>query len=93
MQGAAMPSPQRIFRNATEAEITAARTAAMDRLTNGAFTSLSGGGHSSSRQFTDPSVILFEADYELSVRNGTVGPTHTTQDFSRLLVNNTTVTA
>ena len=86
-----MPSPMRIFKNATSAEITAARAAAMDRLTNGAFTSLSGGGHSSSRQFTDPSVILFEADYELSVRNGTVGPTHTTQDFARLLVNNTTV--
>jgi len=86
-----MPSPMRIFKNATLAEITAARTAAMERLTNGAFTSLSGGGHSSSKQYTDPTVILFEANYELSVRNGTVGPTRTTQDFARLLVNNTTV--
>lgn len=63
----------------------------MDRLTNGAFTSLSGGGQSSSKQYTDPTVILFEADYELSVRGGTVAPTHTTQDFASLLVNNTTV--
>ena len=81
----------RIFRNATTAEITAARAAAIERITNGAFTSLSGGGKSSSKQYTDPTVILFEADYETSVRAGTVGPTRTTQDFSGLLVNNTTV--
>ena len=86
-----MPSPMRIFRNATNAEIEAARVAAMDRLTNGAFTALSGNGHSSSRQFMDPATILDEISYELSVRNGTVGPTRTTQDFSRLRVNNTTV--
>lgn len=87
-----MPSPQRIFRNASLAEIEAARVAAMDRLTNGAFMSLSGGGHSSSKQYMDPAQILDEVSYELSVRNGTVGPTRTTQDFSRLRVNNTTVT-
>ena len=86
-----MPSPSRIFRNATTAELTALRAAAIDRITNGAFTSLSGGGQSSSKQYTDPTVILFEADYELSVRGGTVPPTRTTQDFSGLIVNNTTV--
>jgi hypothetical protein len=85
-----MPSPQRIFKRATTEEITAARTAAMDRLTNGSFTSLSGGGKSSSRQFSDPSLIIFEADYELSVRSGTVGPSRTSSTFTGILENNIT---
>lgn len=86
-----MPSPSRIYRNLTTPQIEALIAAAVDRQTNGAFTNLSGGGHSSSKAFANDETLLFEANYELSVRNGTLGPTHTTSDFSRLLVNNTTV--
>jgi hypothetical protein len=87
-----MPSPKRIFRNATLAEVQAAHAAALDRVTNGAFTSLSGGGTSSTKQYANDQEILFEASYELDVRNSTVKPTHTTQDFSELREHNTTVT-
>ena len=86
-----MPSPQRIFRNVSTPEIEAIIAAAVDRQKNGAFTSLSGGGHSSSKQFADDSNVLLEANYELSVRRGKVGPSRTSADFSGLLVNNSTV--
>ena len=86
-----MPSPKRIFRSATTAEVEAAYAAALERLTNGAFTSLSGEGHSSSKQFADPAMIMMEAEYELAVRNETLPPSRTTQDFAAPRVHNTTV--
>jgi hypothetical protein len=86
-----MPSPKRIFRTATTAEIEAAYAAALERLTNGAFTSLSGEGHSSSKQFAAPEIIMMEAEYELAIRNETLPPSRTNQDFSKVRVHNSTV--
>lgn len=86
-----MPSPQRIYRYVSTPQIEAIIAAATERQLNGAFTNLSGGGHSSSKQYGDDATILFEATYELQVRRGELGPTHTTTDFSTLLENNTTV--
>ena len=63
----------------------------MEREENGMFVSLGGGGHNSSKQFRDDADKLAEANYELQVRRGELGPTHTTTDFSTLLENNTTV--
>ena len=86
-----MGSPRRIYRYLSTPQIEAIIAAAVERQTNGAFTSLSGGGHSSSKQFASDEDSLFEANYELQVRRGELGPTKTTTDFSTLLVNNTTV--
>ncbi len=86
-----MPSPQRIFRYLSTPQIEAIVQACAERQLNGAFTSLSGGGHSSSKQFADDANTLMEANYELSVRNNTVPPTRTTTDFSELLEHNTIV--
>ena len=86
-----MPSPRRIFRNATLAEVQAAHAAALDRVTNGQFTNLSGEGTSSSKAYAKAEDILFEASYELDCRAGTGLPTRTTQDFRGKLENNISV--
>ena len=86
-----MGSPRRIFRYATLTEVRAAHAAALDRLTNGAFTNLSGEGKSSSRQFTDSQDILDEAAFELAFREGKTGPSQTTADFTGKRENNTNV--
>jgi len=85
-----MPSPRRIFRNATLQEVQAAHAAALDRVTNGQFTNLSGEGTSSSKAYAKAEDILFEASYELDVRAETAAPTRTTQDFRGKLENNVT---
>lgn len=86
-----MPSPRRIYKYLSTPDIEALIAAAVARQKNGAFTSLSGGGHSSTRQYDDDKEILDEANYELDVRNGRVGPTRTSATFAGLLENNTTV--
>ena len=87
-----MPSPKRIFRSFSTEDIEAQRDAAALRLLSGSFTSTSGGGKSSTRAFEAASDVLFEANYELEVRNGTVAPSRTTQDFSQLQEHNVTNT-
>lgn len=77
-----MGSPKRIFKNATTPEIEGAYDAALARLTNGEFTSLSGGGKSSTRKFVDPAFIMDEAQYELAIRNRTLGPSKVYQNFA-----------
>ena len=68
------------------------KATALTRIANGDFTALSGGGHSSSKQFAmSPQDILDEVQTEIGVLTGNPRVTHTTQDFSRLRVNNTTV--
>jgi hypothetical protein len=88
-----MPSPRRIYRYLSTPDIEALIAAAKERQLKGAFTSLSGGGHSSTRQFADDAMILEEATHELNVRNGTVAPSRTSSTFAGLLENNTTVDA
>ena len=87
-----MPSPKRIFRSLSTADVEAQRDAALARVLSGSFTSTSGGGKSSTRQFEAASDIVFEATYELAVRNGTAAPSRTTQDFSELQEHNVTNT-
>jgi len=88
-----MPSPTRIFKGLSLEELNALKATALARITSGDFTSLSGGGHSSSKAFAmSPQDILDEVQTELGVLSGKPRVTHTTQDFSRLRVNNTTVT-
>lgn len=87
-----MPSPSRIFKGLTLEELNALKTAALLRITNGDFTALAGNGHSSSKQYAmSPQDILDEVNAELEVLTGNPRVTRTTQDFSRLRVNNTTV--
>ena len=86
-----MGSPLRIFKNATLAEVQAAHAAALDRVTNGAFTNLSGEGTSSSKQYTDAKAILAEASYELDCRSGNPRITRTAADFRGTLENNINV--
>ncbi len=86
-----MPSPRRIYKYLSTPDLEALIAAAKERQLKGAFVSLSGGGHSSTRQFADDSEILDEANYELDIRNGRVGPTRTSATFAGLLENNTTV--
>jgi hypothetical protein len=93
MRKAGMPSPTRIFKGLTVEQLNELKTKALARISSGDFTSLSGGAKSSSRKFEmTPQEILEEVKVELAVLNGTPRVTHTTQDFSRLRVNNTTVT-
>jgi hypothetical protein len=86
-----MPSPRRLYKYLSTPQIEALIAAAITRQTSGAFTSLSGGGHSSTKQYGDDKEILDEANYELDVRNGRVRPTRTSSDFSGLLENKITV--
>ena len=93
MREAGMPSPTRIFKGLTVEQLNELKTKALARIANGDFTSLSGGAKSSTRKFEmSPQDILDEVQTELGVLYGTPRVTHTTQDFSRLRVNNTTVT-
>ena len=88
-----MPSPQRIFKGLTLEQLNELKTTALSRITNGDFTALSGNGHSSSKQYAmSPQEILDEVNTEIDVLSGNPRVTRTTQDFSRLRVNNTTVT-
>ena len=66
-----MPSPQRLFRNFTTDQINQLIASGFDRMLNGSFTSLSGGGKSSSNQQFDLETLLREANAELDERNGT----------------------
>lgn len=75
-------SPRRIYRNLTNAQLDAVIAAAIERTTNGAFTALSGQGHSSSQEFVDPSDMLFEANYEKAIRANSLPPQKVYQDMS-----------
>ena len=77
-----MPSPQRIYRYVTDEQLDAIIAAAIERTTNGAFTALSGQGHSSSKEYLDPSVMLFEANYEKQVRLRAVTPQKVYQNLT-----------
>ena len=77
-----MPSPRRLFRNFTTAQIQQLLTSGFDRALYGTFTSLSGGAKSSGLENMDLGELLMEANYELGIRGGTVGPTKTYQDFT-----------
>ncbi len=66
-----MPSPTGIFINLTQAQRDALQTAAIDRITSGERTSLSGGGKSGSRQWQmSPQDTLFEINYANMIVNG-----------------------
>jgi len=87
-----MPSPTRIFKGLTLEELNTLKATALSRIANGDFTALAGNGHSSSKQYAmRPQDILDEVNAELEVLTGNPRVTRTTQDFSRLRVNNTTV--
>lgn len=77
-------SPRRIYRNLSDAQLLQIRDAALDRIINGSFTNLSGAQKSSTREFVDPQDMLFEAEYEIGSRAGTLAPSRTYQDFSGL---------
>jgi len=77
-----MPSPRRLFRNFTTAQIQQLLDSGFDRALYGTFTSLSGGSKSSGIQNMDLSELLMEANYELGIRGGTLGPSKTYQDFT-----------
>ena len=77
-----MPSPQRIYRYVTDEQLDAIIAAAIERTTNGSFTSLSGQGHSSTKEFYDPSTMLFEANYEKQVRTQSVLPQKVYQNLN-----------
>lgn len=80
-----MPSPQRLFRGMTLAELQALRATAILRITNGDFTNLSGAGKSSTRKWEmSPQEILDEVNYEIEVITGTRPPSTVYQDFSGL---------
>lgn len=77
-----MPSPRRLFRNFTTAQIQQLLTSGFDRALYGAFTSISGGQKTSGIENMDLSELLMEANYELGIRGGTLGPSKTYQDFT-----------
>ena len=77
-----MPSPQRLFRNFTTAQLDALIASAADRAVNGTFTSLGGGSKSSSIENMSIEDILREVNYEKGIRAGTLGPSKTYQDFT-----------
>lgn len=71
-------SPRRIFKGQTAVQLAAIIATALDRIANGDRTSVSGGGKSGSRNWPmPPDEVLFEAQWELSVLNGTQRPSRT----------------
>ena len=67
-----MPSPLGIFINLTAAERLALRTSAIERMTSGERTSLSGGGKSGSKAWQmSPQDTLFELDYAAMINGET----------------------
>jgi len=77
-----MPSPRRLFRNFTTAQIQQLLDRGFDEALYGRFTSLSGASQSSSIKDMDLGELLMEANYELGIRGGTIGPSKTYQDFT-----------
>lgn len=77
-----MPSPRRLFRNFTTEQIQQLLDRGFDEALYGRFTSLSGASQSSSIRDMDLGELLMEANYELGIRGGTLGPTKTYQDFT-----------
>lgn len=69
-----MPSPRRLFRNFSTAQIRQLIDRGFDEALYGKFTSLSGAGKSSSIKDMDLETLLFEANYELDIRNETQAP-------------------
>lgn len=65
-----MPSPRRLFRNATQAQLDALLASALERALSGEFTSLSGAAKSSSKAWMDLQDQIFEINAELDRRNG-----------------------
>jgi hypothetical protein len=79
-----MGSPRRIFKGLTVAELAVIKAAALERVTSGTFTQLGGAQKNSTIEYMKIEDILDEVNYELSVLNGTVGPSTVSQDFSGL---------
>lgn len=77
-----MPSPRRLFRNFTTAQIQQLLDRGFEEALYGRFTSLSGASQSSSIKDMDLGELLMEANYELGIRGGTIGPSKTYQDFT-----------
>lgn len=77
-----MPSPRRLFRNFTTAQIQQLLDRGFDEALYGRFTSLSGASQSSSIKDMDLGELLMEANYEIGIRGGTLGPSKTYQDFT-----------
>jgi len=77
-----MPSPRRLFRNFTTAQIQQLLDRGFEEALYGRFTSLSGASQSSSIKDMDLGELLMEANYELGIRGGTLGPSKTYQDFT-----------
>lgn len=77
-----MPSPRRLFRNFTTAQIQQLLDRGFDEALYGRFTSLSGASQTSSIRDMDLGELLMEANYELGIRGGTIGPSKTYQDFT-----------
>lgn len=76
-------SPKRIFRGQTAAQLAVIIASALDRIANGDRTSLSGGGKSGSRNWPmSPEDVLFEANAELAILNGTAIPSRTYFDVN-----------
>lgn len=74
----ACSSPRRIFRNLTAVQLQTLIDNALDRIANGDRTSVSGGGKSGSKNWAmSPEDILFEANAELAIINGTAKPSRT----------------
>lgn len=69
-----------IFINFTQAQRDAIRTSALERITSGERTSLSGGGKSGSRQWQmSPQDTLFELDYADQIASGVPRPNRVVQ--------------
>jgi len=77
-----MPSPRRIFRHATTAQLQEIIASGIDSAIYGQFTSMSGGGKSHTSKFMDLEDMLFEANFELGCRYGTNPPQKVYQDLT-----------
>lgn len=69
-----MPSPQGLYIPFTQAQRDALRAKVLDRMTNGARTSLSGGVKSGSKSYVDDNLTLFELNYADDRANGVARP-------------------
>lgn len=65
-------SPSGAFIGLTRDELETLKATALDRIANGAFTALSGGGKSSTQDYgLSPQAILLEVQYALNILNRT----------------------
>jgi len=77
-----MPSPQRIFRRFSTLQIQQLIQTGFDSVLNGRFSSVSGSAKSGSLDLLPLETLLFEANYELGIRNGTGLPSKVQMDLT-----------